>query len=68
MNEKVRYSPDLLKNADRSVKGISSLRGFSSPSPFVFCFKNKIGVTPKEFADEFRKGRPYKEIAVLSGK
>ena len=39
--------PDLLKNADRSAKGISSPPGFSNPSHFVFCFKNKIGVTPK---------------------
>lgn len=68
MNEKIRYSIDLLKNTDRSVKEISSLCGFSSPSHFVFCFRNKMGVTPKEFSDEFRNGQTYKEIADFSGK
>ena len=63
MNEKIRYSVDLLKNTNHSVKEISSMCGFSSPSHFVFCFRNKMGVTPKAFVEEFRSGKSYPEIA-----
>lgn len=66
MNEKIRYSMDLLKNSNRSIKEVSSLCGFNSPSHFVATFHQKVGMTPKTFLERFQSGSSYPEIADFS--
>ncbi len=39
----------LNKNKDQSIKDLSYLVGYSSPSHFIEAFKKKFGVTPKQY-------------------
>ncbi|PSW16611.1 hypothetical protein C9J01_06345 [Photobacterium rosenbergii] len=43
----------LLSNSANSVTDISYRLGYSSPPSFIRYFKNKVGVTPKQFQKQF---------------
>lgn len=47
--EKIEYAKMHLKNSDKSVKEISELLNFSSPSYFNAVFLKFVGQTPKEY-------------------
>ena len=61
--EKIRYAIDLLKNTNNSIKEISSLSGFSSPSHFGVIFKEVLNMTPKEYVEKILKNEHHKEEA-----
>jgi YesN/AraC family two-component response regulator len=48
-NIKLEKAVDLLKNSGQNVSEIAYALGFSSPNYFSTAFKNKFGVSPKEF-------------------
>ncbi len=45
-NKRISYAENLVKTSDLSVKEISRISGFSSPSYFISVFKKKRGCTP----------------------
>ncbi len=45
-NKRISYAENLLKNSSMSVREISEISGFSSPSYFISIFKKKRGCTP----------------------
>jgi YesN/AraC family two-component response regulator len=48
-NMRLDKSKELLKRADLNISEIAYAVGFSSPNYFSTSFKNKFGVTPKEY-------------------
>jgi signal transduction histidine kinase/DNA-binding response OmpR family regulator len=48
-NMRLDKSKELLKKADLNISEIAYAVGFSSPNYFSTSFKNKFGVTPKEY-------------------
>ena len=48
-NRRLDKSKELLKKADLNISEIAYAVGFSSPNYFSTSFKNKFGVTPKEY-------------------
>ena len=49
LNSKMEYAAQLLEYTDYSVKEISSLTGYTSPSRFSNNFKETYKVTPYEY-------------------
>ncbi len=47
--KRILKAKELLRENEYSVLEIAYQSGFSSPSYFIKCFKNKYGITPKEF-------------------
>ncbi len=47
--KRIQKAKELMKENDLSVLEIAYQSGFSSPSYFIKCFKNKYGITPKEY-------------------
>ena len=45
-NKRISHAENLLRNTDLSIKEISEVSGFSSPSYFISTFKKKRGCTP----------------------
>jgi len=66
MNEKIKYSLDLIRNTKYSIKEIASMSGFASPSHFVMSFKQAMRTTPKKYMDDYRVSAKYKEIAAYN--
>ena len=60
--EKIKYSLDLLINSSHSMKEISSMAGFASPSHFGIVFKEYLGKTPKEYIKDYKSEDQHKEI------
>ena len=48
-NIRLEKSKELLLNSDQNISEIAYSLGFSSPNYFSTSFKNKFGVTPKEY-------------------
>ncbi len=48
-SKRIHKAKELMRDNDFSVLEIAYQSGFSSPSYFIKCFKNKYGVTPKEY-------------------
>ena len=65
--EKLHYAIDLLKNTSFSIKEVSSLAGFSSPSHFATVFKSELNITPKEYVSKYLSSNPHQEIADFDG-
>jgi AraC-like DNA-binding protein len=61
MSEKIDYSLDLIKNTKYSIKEISDMTGFASPSHFVFAFKQAEHTTPKKYMEKYRISNNYDE-------
>lgn len=61
--EKIKYATDLIKNSDCSMKEISEMSGFSSPSHFGIVFKEFMHMTPKEYLISYKSDNPNKEVA-----
>lgn len=49
-NLKLEKATTLIKSGENSIEDIASMCGFNSTSYFCKCFKDKYGVTPKEFS------------------
>ena len=60
--EKIKYSLDLLINSSHSMKEISSMAGFASPSHFGIVFKEYLGKTPKEYIKDYKSKDQHQEI------
>jgi two-component system response regulator YesN len=45
----------LLKNPEMQIKEISFTVGYNNPNYFIKIFKEKFGVTPKEFQSDMSK-------------
>lgn len=67
IKEKMHYAIDLFKNTSFSIKEVSSLAGFSSPSHFAVIFKQEMNITPKEYIQKYLSGNPHQEIADFEG-
>lgn len=67
LKEKILYAIDLLKNTAFSIKEISEMSGFSSPSHFAVLFKQEMKITPKEYVNKYLTGNPHQEIADYDG-
>lgn len=62
LQEKIKYAIDLLINSSYSMKKISSMSGFASPSHFGIVFKEMMGTTPKEYIKNYKSTEQHKEI------
>ena len=67
LKEKLHYAIDLFKNTSFSIKEVSSLAGFSSPSHFAVIFKQEMNITPKEYIAKYLSGNPHQEVADFNG-
>lgn len=67
LKEKLHYAIDLLKNTSFSIKEVSELAGFSSPSHFAVIFKSEMNITPKEYITRYLTSNPHQEIADFDG-
>ena len=63
LQEKIKYSIDLIKNSNFTMKEIAKMSGFASPSHFGIVFKELMNMTPKEYLNQYRSDNPHKEIA-----
>lgn len=46
---RLKYSKNLLKYSNYSIIDVAQYCGFKSPSYFIKCFKEKYGITPKQY-------------------
>ena len=53
-DKKIEMSQDMLLNTDMSLMDIAYQLSFSSQSHFIQTFKNKLGITPKQYRAEHR--------------
>ena len=67
LKEKLHYAIELFKNTSFSIKEVSALAGFSSPSHFAVIFKQEMNITPKEYIQKYLAGNPHQEIADFEG-
>ncbi len=51
-SRRIQYAITILNQRKYSVLEIAYQSGFNSPSYFIKCFKNKYGITPKEFMEQ----------------
>ena len=49
LNLRLKYSKNLLKRSNYSISQIAGYSGFSTTSYFIQCFKNRYGITPKQY-------------------
>ena len=47
--QKLAYAEKILKEQLKSVSEVAYEAGFNTPSYFIKCFKEKYGITPKEY-------------------
>jgi AraC-like DNA-binding protein len=57
-----RKAHELLENQRYTVEAIAELTGFYSASAFSRAFKNRIGVSPKEWRTQLGKGTLLREV------
>ncbi len=51
-DKRIAVAKEMLKADDNTVTQISSLVGFLSPAYFTYIFRNKLGMTPKEYREK----------------
>jgi transcriptional regulator GlxA family with amidase domain len=51
--QRVRRAQQLLEETDRSVEQIGALVGFTSPAAFRECFRQIVGVSPRDYRRAF---------------
>ncbi len=63
MNERIRYTKELLINSEYSIKEISNMCDFSSAPHFSTCFKKIVGITPETYRRQYAHSEliDYKE-------
>jgi transcriptional regulator GlxA family with amidase domain len=54
--QRVRRAQQLLEETDRSVEQIGELVGFTSPTAFRECFRQTVGVSPRDYRRSFPPG------------
>ena len=65
--EQLHYAIDLLKNTSFTIKEVSELAGFSSPSHFAIIFKEEMKMTPREYVNKYLSSNSHQEIADFGG-
>ena len=56
---KINYACNILKNTNYSITTLTSILGYDSISHFDHIFKNKVGVTPKQFKKNTSSANDY---------
>ena len=52
---RIKYAISLFENGLDSIKNVAFLSGYSDPLYFSTVFKNKIGISPKNYIKELYK-------------
>ncbi len=53
-DKRISVAKEMLKADDNTVTQISSLVGFLSPAYFTYIFRQKLGMTPKEYREKYK--------------